>query len=296
MKLCILNNDYYMWWLEKLDDRSFGKVLSVLPGSSFEKAEVARQIRKKRRGRIVVHIPHVSLNVPEEFLNRLKVDREEFDRMNIYESDYMIDGFRPDDLDYLIFSYSRMFCDVERYRDDHLEEMAIWHRRGVVYERDSDRREFIRIDPDYKNMVLDKYYDDHHRKFEEIVFKKFVSYGECLIIDLHSFSDEYERKTRTYSRHFYTNPDICIGFNDYEKDRDLLLRIHMLCNHYGYTCAFNYPYKGSIVPLKYKDLESVRSIMLEINKRIYLNDELNVLDETKSEKLRSFMDDFYEGL
>ena len=296
MRLSLLNNNRYMWWLEKLDENTFKKVLSVLPGSGFEKAEVVNRIRKKRRKRIIVHIPHASLDAPDVFLRRLKIGREDFDRINVYESDYLIDTFRPDDLDCLIFPYSRMFCDVERYKDDHLEEMAIWHRRGVVYERDADKKEFVKIDHDYKRFVLSEYYDDHHRKLEEIVFKKFTSYGECLIIDLHSFSDDYERKMRTYSRYWYENPDICIGFNDYEKDRDMLLRIHMLCNQHGYTCAYNYPYKGSIVPLKYADNEDVRSVMLEINKRIYLNDELNSLDQEKSEKLKEFMNEFYSTL
>lgn len=296
MRLCILNNENYMRWLEKLDERSFYRVLSVMGGSNWEKAEVANRIRKIKRGRVIVHIPHASLDVPDFFIQRLKVDQEYFNRMNIYESDYLIDRFRPVDLDCLIFPYSRMFCDVERYRDDHLESMAIWHRRGVVYERDADKKEFVEIDKGYKNMVLEKYYDDHHRRFEDLVWEKIKAYGECLIIDLHSFSDEYEHKTSTYKKYWYRNPDICIGFNDYGKMKDMLLRIQALCNLYGYTHCFNHPYEGSIVPLRYKDGENVKSIMLEINKRIYLNDELNDLDEEKSIKLNHFLNDFYKGL
>lgn len=42
----------------------------------------------------------------------------------------------------------------------------------------------------------------------------------------------------------------------------------------GYTIAINYPYSGSIIPNKYygKDNVHIVSIMLEINKRVYMDD------------------------
>ncbi len=88
--------------------------------------------RKLRmRHRTIVHIPHASLDAPQCFHNRLKVDKDYFQKMNIYESDYLIDQFRPEDLDSLIFSYSRMFCDVERFRDAKKELNALLNRRGA---------------------------------------------------------------------------------------------------------------------------------------------------------------------
>ena len=38
---------------------------------------------------------------------------------------------------------------------------------------------------------------------------------------------------------------------------------------YGYSVMINYPYSGSIISNKYS---SVKSIMIEVNKRVYSND------------------------
>ncbi len=297
MRCFILNNQGYMKLLERLDEGTWRKVLSKMPGSSYEKAEVASRIRKIKRGRIIVHIPHASLDVPDFFFERLKVDKEYFDRMNVYESDYLIDEFKPDDLECLIFPYSRMFCDVERFRDDRKEKMALRYRRGVVYERDAEKREFAEIDPEYKNVVLNEYYDEHHKRFNDLVREKVDAYGDCLIIDLHSFSDEYAMKTSMFENDqsgFY--PDVCIGINAYDQGKDLTERIQILCCKYGYTNSINYPYSGSIVPQEYADDERVRSIMLEINKRTYLNKKMDALDKKKAEKLKSFLNDFFRYL
>lgn len=296
MQSFILNNVGYMNLLSRLGEEHWHNVLASMPGSAYEKAEVYHRIRKIKRRRIIVHIPHSSLNVPESFIQRLKVDKEYFNRMNVYESDYLIDLFKPDDLASLIFPYSRMFCDVERFRDDHKESNAIWQRRGVVYERDANSNNFIEIDPDYKNMVLTEYYDKHHETFLEMVRKRINRFGDSLIIDLHSYSDEYESKTYCYKKHFGSNPDICIGFNDYKSMKELAGEVQRLCNRYGYTNSFNHPYEGSIVPLDYMDDRRVKSIMLEINKKIYLNNEMNALDRYKAEKLKCFMNDFYKDL
>lgn len=292
----ILNNKGYMNLLTRLGEEHWYQILSSMPGNMYEKAEACKRIRKIKRGRIIVHIPHSSLTVPESFIKRLKVDEGYFNGMNVYESDFLIDMFRPDDLECLIFPYSRMFCDVERFRDDHKESNAIWRKRGVVYERDANSNRFIDIDPEYKNMVLTEYYDRHHSMFLDMVRERINRYGDSLIIDLHSYSDEYERRTCCYKRHFGANPDICIGFNDFEGVKELAGNVQRLCNRYGYTNSFNYPYEGSIVPLDYLDDRRVKSIMLEINKRIYLNNEMNALNQYKAEKLRCFINDFYTDL
>ena len=251
--------------------------------------------RKLRmRHRTIVHIPHASLNAPRCFYDRLKVDRNYFHRMNIYESDYLIDQFRPDDLDCLIFPYSRMFCDVERLRDDGKELNALLNKRGVIYERDANKMAFINIDQEYKNKVLCEYYDEHHKKLCDLVENKIKAYGRCLIVDLHSYSDGYVKKTALIYRG--SNPDICIGINNYDQMKGMIEMIQRLCNRYGYTNSLNYPYQGSIVPMEYMNNERVESVRLEINKRIYLNEDMDELDQKKADRLRSFMKEFYKDL
>ncbi len=115
-----------------------------------------------------------------------------------------------------------------------------------------------------------------------------------MIVDLHSYSDGYVKKTALV--YGGSNPDICIGINDYDQMKGMIGMIQRLCNRYGYTNSLNYPYWGSIVPTEYMDDGRVESVMLEINKRIYLNDDLDGLDQKKADRLRSFMKEFYKNL
>lgn len=41
----------------------------------------------------------------------------------------------------------------------------------------------------------------------------------------------------------------------------------------GYSCELNYPYSGALVPMEFYHDENpkMQSVMLEINRRVYLN-------------------------
>lgn len=240
--------------------------------------------------KIIFHVPHACLDVPDFYLERLKVNRNYFDRINIYESDYLIDTFIPDDCNHIIFPYSRLFCDVERYRNDDDEQMARLYSRGVVYQLDSNKKEFIDIDEEYKNMIKNIYYDNHHSLLKKKIDEIISIYDECIIIDFHSFSDTYVYKTSKNSIDT-VNPDICIGFNDFNNSKSLIKDIQLLCNKYKYTNTLNYPYSGSLIPLDYINDKRVISVMLEINKRLYLSDDLNKLDNHKSTILHKYMNE-----
>ncbi len=71
---------------------------------------------------IILHIPHSSLTIPEEALHQYETSflQEEFLLMTDRYTDELFG------LPYtsIVFPYSRLFCDVERFRDDSLEEMA----------------------------------------------------------------------------------------------------------------------------------------------------------------------------
>ena len=45
----------------------------------------------------------------------------------------------------------------------------------------------------------------------------------------------------------------------------------------GYTVSVNNPYSGTMIPLKhYNKDKNLLSIMIEVNRRIYLNDDLSI--------------------
>lgn len=216
-------------------------------------------------GKFIIHIPHSSLEVPKEFRERLLVDDEYFVKENKYISDYKIDEFIPKDYPNIVkFNYSRMFCDVERYLDDSKEEMSKYGM-GAIYNKDSNGNEFIKLNKKYRQFVIDKYYKKHHENLDLMVEKLLKKYNDCFIIDLHSFSDEFVNKMFNKNN----NPDICIGINKSNYDIDLLEKTINYFSSYGYSVMINYPYSGSIISNKYPN---VKSIMIEVNKRVYSND------------------------
>ena len=214
--------------------------------------------------KFIIHIPHSSLEVPKEFRGRLLVDDKYFEKENIFMSDYKIDEFIPKDYPNIVkFNYSRMFCDVERYLDDSKEEMSKYGM-GAIYIKDSNGDKFIKLDKEYRQFVIDNYYKKHHNNLDLMVEKLLNKYNDCFIIDLHSFSDEFVNKMFNKNN----NPDICIGINKSNYDIDLLEKTINYFSSYGYSVMINYPYSGSIISNKYPD---VKSIMIEVNKRVYLD-------------------------
>ena len=222
------------------------------------------------KDKIIIHIPHSSLYLPKEFYNRIILDKEYVEEENKFMCDYKVDLFLPKGFNILKFNYSRLFCDVERYKIDKLEEMSKYGM-GVIYEKDSNGNKFINLDKKYKNNIIKKYYDKHHNKFNNLVNETLKKYNICYIIDLHSYSDLFVKKVLNKSN----NPDICIGINKEYYSKKLT---DFTINHfkkYGYSIKINYPYSGTMCPNKKDD--RVKSIMIEINKRIYLNNNNKLL-------------------
>ena len=210
----------------------------------------------------IIHIPHASLKVPKGFKDNLLVDENYFKNENIFISDYKVDSFVPKNYPHIIkFNYSRMFCDVEKYLDNSKEEMSKYGM-GALYTKDSNGIEFVKRDN--KDYIISNYYKKHHESLDNKVKELLNLFKYPIIIDLHSFSDEFVKRVLKKDN----CPDICIGINENNYDLDLLIKTINHFTKYGYSVMINYPYSGSIISNKYPE---VISIMIEINKRVYLS-------------------------
>ena len=242
---------------------------------------------------ILIHIPHSSLDCPNIFYERILIDKKKINDENIFVSDYLIDKFVPFDCNNVIkFDFSRLFCDVERFKDDSLEPMSKFGM-GVIYEKDHNGKKIIRLDDNYRDLVIGRYYDTYHKLLDDTVSDILRFNDKCYIIDLHSFSDSFVKCVLGLDN----NPDICIGYDEEFCDLKLLDMTIFHFKDYGYSVNVNYPYSGSLVPNKYYYVKDFRvcSIMIEINKRIYLDDNLFMNDD-KYIKLKNCMDEYYELL
>lgn len=225
---------------------------------------------------IIKHIPHASLEFPPSYK-----DGRGLSKMIAFGKNYEINNFKMTDLfvDRLFEwipgvevkgKYTRLYCDVEKYRDNNLEPMSKYGQ-GYVYTISFDGEKMHRhfkyngVDPD---SGIDDYYEEHHKVLTTEVRKVLEKKKKALILDLHSYSDEQAIRIEKEPPF----PDVCIGLNEGFKNKKMLDAIIRRIEEKGLSYKINYPYSGSIIPngLKKWELKNVESIMIEVNKRIYL--------------------------
>lgn len=216
-------------------------------------------------GYIVFHVPHSSLKIPNFFWNVCLKNREYINYSNRFLCDYLTDKLVPKGRNKVVFKYSRIFCDVEKFADVSKEIMSK-RGMGVIYTKDCDSV-ITNIDKKYRNKVIKSYYKKHHDKLDKVISNIMNKYNRCIIIDLHSFSDDMVFKLFGYN----DNKDICIGTNPLFTDKKIIDFTVKHFEKYGYSVSINTPYSGTIVPNKYinKKVPQIKSIMIEINKRIF---------------------------
>jgi len=92
-----------------------------------------------------------------------------------------------------------------------------------------------------------------------------------LIFDCHSFPSWPlpVDQDQTLNR-----PDICIGVDEFHTPTELVEDIKLKFENVGFCVEVNQPYSGTLVPLKYFGRHNrVKSIMIEINRALYLENE-----------------------
>lgn len=219
------------------------------------------------RSYILIHIPHSSLYIPDDYKNKSLLSLSELEKENLFMCDYMVDKFIDDKRQTIIFPYSRLYCDVERFKD----ESEIMNKFGMGYIYTKTRKGELMFNPsiDDRKKITD-IYDAHHKLLDETVTNILALYQKCIIIDLHSYSTELVSRLFNYEQ----VPDICIGIERdyYSKELTDYFVKYFMDN--GYSVKINYPYQGSLVPNKYYGIKNsnIVSIMIEVNKRVYEND------------------------
>ena len=214
---------------------------------------------------ILIHVPHASTYIPEEYRRTALISAEELEEENQFMCDTGVLGLVPPALEenVVAFPYSRLYCDVERFQDD--SEPMEAYGMGYIYTRDSKGREMFRP-TDAHRAEVSAIYNQHHAELDRRTSEILEEFGKCLIIDLHSFGDT------TVNRLFgWTDfPDVCIGTEPDYYSEEIVDGICNLCKGLGLSVAMNYPYRGSMVPNRYfgKKDTGIVSVMLEINKRV----------------------------
>ena len=213
---------------------------------------------------LVIHIPHASTHISDEFCNGILLSKEYLAEEILWSTDLYCDelfdvGFGVK----ILADFSRLVCDVERFRNDDMEPNA---KTGIgfFYTHTQRGRQFRESDDILKGKALELY-DRHHERLTKAVDEALAEHNICLIVDGHSFCND---------RFLGDNlPDFCIGADEFHTPALLIESAQSFLENIGYSVAVNYPYSGSIVSSKhYKQDKRVLTLMIEINKRLYLDD------------------------
>ena len=221
--------------------------------------------------KLILHIPHSSTNIPlsEGYLvDSITLEKEILKLTDWYTDDL----FFSDDDEMIVAEFSRIFCDPERFPDDSQELMA-QYGMGVLYEKSDNGEEIRTVTPELKEKILTSYYWKHHNKFSAAVNRHIESFGKVTIIDCHSYPSKPLKRDLDKNPN---RPDFNIGTDSFHTTKELIDLSVSFFEKAGYTLGIDWPYKGSIVPQEhYQKNKNVSTIMLEINRALYLDEPTN---------------------
>jgi len=201
---------------------------------------------------MILHIPHSSKYIPVSYN---KLDNETIFNYTDIDTDKL---FWHESADIMVFPYSRFYVDVERLENDPLEI----ENHGLYYTHNYKNIQY-RTNSEYDHAK--KLYDEWHKSLKNKILKNLSYTEKVILVDCHSFSDIQ----------IGTNgPDICIGTNEQTTSEKLKTIVYESFISLGYNVEINYPYANSIEPVQ---TDSFETIMIEINKRLYMNDNFDLV-------------------
>jgi len=220
---------------------------------------------------IILHIPHSSTRIP--YLEGYSINENELQEEQLLLTDWHTDDlFSYPAAVSIIAGFSRIFCDVERFPEDKDEIMSA-QGMGALYEKRDDGSRLRNVSSDLRSGIMNEFYLPHHKRLEDAVAAQLKQFGKSLIIDCHSFTDIPLRRDLDQDK---IRPDYCLGTDPFHTSGELINVAEEFFIRKNLSLGLNKPYTGSMVPAKYyrKD-PTVQSIMLEINRKLYLESGTN---------------------
>lgn len=247
---------------------------------------------------VLVHIPHAGLRFPgpetgdEHLLGSARTNREidlaeEIRSMADYRVDYFLEQFANragGSVPYVVKNlHSRLLFDPERF-DDATEEMNEVGM-GIVYTRTGDQDPLYApghepTDDDVEDRKS-RLYRPYAQLLSDTVDRVLERFGHVLIIDLHSYPSRprvYER-LRAQRHGDQARPPLCLGV-DPDHHRARIEGVLDALAGEDFT-GVNQPFAGAYVPAKhYHRDERVTSVMCEVRKDVYLDQDLRLREFT----------------
>ena len=230
----------------------------------------------------VMHIPHASTMVPADVRRTLVLSDSALELELLRLTDRYTDelfALDPRTAIPVVYRVSRFVVDPERLTDEAMEPMAA-RGMGAVYMATTDGAPLrASLSVSQRAALLARFYEPHHAALEAASEEILNARGRCLILDGHSFPSEPLPCDLDQDR---PRPEICIGTDPFHTPPQLAAAATEGFAAHGLVVAVNRPYAGALVPARwYRRDDRVSSLMIEINRRLYM-------DEATGDKLASF--------
>lgn len=219
-----------------------------------------------KTNKIVLHIPHSSMNgIFDKHIGKWHPNAFFVNDCVRELTDWYVDmlfHIEMEGVEEVVFPFSRFVCDVERLPNDEMEKIG----QGIIYTHYRGYKRGLLTEDDRRDIY--QLYNAHQEHLRES-----LSEG-ALLIDCHSFSNRTMEDT----------PDICLGYNNDESYSGLI--VNEIANNFeksGYSVKFNFPYTNSLYP---KMPFAYKSVMIEVNKRIYMDNNTLLLNKNARQWMR----------
>lgn len=228
--------------------------------------------------KLLLNIPHSSLEgIFDRGLCPWSVNEKFYNEVILKWTDLFTDiVFGSDDprIEAVRAGYSRFVADCERLEHDPLESIG----QGVVYTEYSGYSR--QVSEEDKQRLTENIWRAHQLKLSAAIEEG------TLLLDCHSFPSDYCPEI-----------DICIGYNDDQTkpSEEVIALIVRKFEDKGYIVGVNKPYGNSIAPSS--DIP-YHSLMIEINKRIYMDERCHTLDLSPNgePKFKAILQEIYSEL
>lgn len=226
----------------------------------------------------VLHIPHAATRIPPGLRRHLLPDDAALAEELRVMTDHNTDTLFPRtawEAERVIFPWSRLVCDVERFVCDTAEPMSR-QGMGAIYTSCHDGQP-LRRPPDQlaRDWLLRRLYWPHHARLAFAVGRTLARHGRCLLIDCHSFAS---RPLPHEPCQAPERPDICIGTDPFHTPPGLAQRIATLLeDQHGLvrplSVAIDRPFAGALVPDPFHQSDRrVAALMIEVNRALYMDE------------------------
>jgi len=239
---------------------------------------------------VLVHVPHAGLRIPDDvretFVAPPEVVARDLQRSTDQETDRLWRGAVSQGATMVVNRISRLVCDVERFADDAREPAMAAAGRGAVYLATEDEQPLRRpgFTAGERQAVIDRFYTPWQELVADECERLLERFGKCRIIDAHTFPArplgcETDQGPR---------PDICLGWGRYHSPQWWREKLVDVFERAGFSVEVNRPFAGSFVPGRYFERERrVRSVMVEVNRALYLGEDGVTYDVAKAERVKA---------